>query len=471
MEFSGRRMHFMGVGGIGMSALAEWAHARGARVSGCDRAANAQTDRLRALGVEIAIGHDPVHARGQELFVYTSAVPADHPERRAATAQAETLCLRRGSFLSACAGGMQTLGVCGTHGKTTTTWILAHLLIAGDLDPTVVLGGTVEALGGNLRLGAGPHLVTELDESDGSFLEPALSVAVLTNVESEHLHHWGDEAAMLNAYRRWLAAVTTGAVVLHADDPGTQSVAEAARGEVLRIRVADGSATTAGAATAEERPGDPAIELQAGPSRPADGAQAFPVWRRGEPWGEVRLPLPGRHNVANALQAAAAALAVGVAPETIRAALATCPSVDRRMQLLGQVEGARIYTDYAHHPTEVAAAIAGARELAQGPVVVIFQPHLYSRTRDYAEGFGTALATADQALLVDLYPAREEPLPGIDSGLLVETTHAAGGKAAGPYTLAAAAAAARPFAKPGAVLIFMGAGDIPEAAAALLGSP
>ncbi len=446
-EMNGKRIHFMGVGGIGMSALAELAHARGAAVSGCDRERNEQTARLGARGIAVFPGHDPAHCAGQDLLVYTSAVPADHPERLAA---AETM--RRGTFLASLLNASRALGVCGTHGKTTTTWMAAHLLIAGGLDPTVILGGVAPALNGNLRLGAGELFLAELDESDGSFTEPRLSVAAITNIESEHLHHYGSFERYREAFARY-ADNAGGTLIGNLDDAQTAAL----------LRQHSGRTVTFGL--------DAAAELQARTLRPDGDGQRFDLFRHGDFVATAVLAFAGRHNVENALCALALAEAAGVPLEEGVAHLATCSPVERRMQLMGAVNGVPLYSDYAHHPTEIRAGIAATRAFAKGPVVVAFQPHLYSRTRDYADDFGAALALADRVLLVDLYPAREAPIPGVDAAMLVKKVRACGGEAEGPFTLAETGARLTDAAAEAGLAICMGAGDIHKVAQALAARP
>lgn len=433
-EWRGKRLHFMGVGGIGVSALAEFALAEGAAVSGCDRAENAQTARLRELGAEISIGHEPAHVANTDLLIYTSAIGADHPEL-AAAANKE----KRGRFLARVMDGKEPIGVSGTHGKTTTTWILAHLLISAGLDPSVFLGGVSAQLGGNLRIGKG-RFVAELDESDESFLAPRLSVALVTNVESDHLGHYGDDAAIVRAFERFVAGVENGGLfVAGVDDPGAAGLFSRAKGRKTSFGLAPDARVRA-------------VDLTAG-----GGRQSFRLLGDGQDLGMFALSLPGEHNVKNALGALAVALELGVSPDELRRSLPLARSVERRMEYLGTLGRAALYSDYAHHPTEVRAAIAGARQLYPGGrIAVMFQPHLFSRTRDYAKDFAAALATADVAAVADIYPAREAPLPGVTSMLILEGLPGA----MGPFPIADAFDVAGTLASKSDALILMGAGDI-----------
>lgn len=439
MELRGRKIHFMGIGGIGVSALAEMALDAGAIVSGCDRSASDLTRRLEGKGVAVFIGHDPAHVAGVDLLVHTSAVPDDHPERKAAGENQE----RRGRFLARFMEGRPAAGVSGTHGKTTTAWLLAHLLIHAGFDPAVFIGGIAPALpDGNFRLGKGPF-VAELDESDATFLLPKLSLALITNIESDHLSHYRDDEALFAAFRRFAGGVAEdGALVAGIDGPVAAEVFARHPGRKISFGFGEGS------------------DVAAAGVRQAGGKTIFTLTRRGEDLGPFALSLPGRHNVANALAALAAALEMGAPVEALRSALPLAGGVERRLEVLGTVDGAVLYSDYAHHPTEVSASVAALREKHAGRVLVVFQPHLYSRTRDYAEAFGRALAGTDATLLVDIYPAREEPIPGVDSRLIADFAARENGRVFGPVPLGGVANAVRSMAGDYEAVVMMGAGDI-----------
>lgn len=443
MELRGKKIHFMGIGGIGVSALAEMALDAGAVVSGCDRTASDLTRRLEQKGIPVFIGHDPAHVAGADLLVHTSAVPESHPERLAADGRQE----RRGRFLARFMDGRPAVGVSGTHGKTTTSWLLAHLLIHAGLDPAVFIGGIVPALpDSNFRLGKGPF-VAELDESDATFLLPKLSVAVITNIESDHLSHYKNDDALFAAFRQYAAGVAeNGVLVAGTDNPGAAGVFDAHAGKKVSFGFGDG------------------CDVSASAMRQVDGETRFTLLRRGEDLGEFALSLPGRHNIANALAALAAALEMGAPVDALRAALPLAGGVERRLEILGTVGGAVLYSDYAHHPTEVSASVAALRQKHAGPVLVVFQPHLYTRTRDYAEAFGQALAGTDAALLVDIYPAREEPIPGVDSQLIVDFAARDNGAIFGPVPLGEVAGVVRNMADEYEAVVMMGAGDIDSVA-------
>lgn len=438
-DLDGTRIHFMGIGGIGMSALAELAHARGAQVDGCDREESENTARLRKLGIGVQIGHDASHAETCDRFVFTPATPPDHPERGAAGARG----LKRGAFLAELMQGTRAVGISGTHGKTTTTWIAASLLIECGMDPTVVLGGIAPRLGGNLRIGGSGWVVTELDESDESFLLPTVEVAVITNIESDHMHHYGSYDHLRSAFRRFAHGVACGGVLIaNQDNP-----------ECVRL-LSDHPGDRCGFGTA------PQADLRCTSVVRREGMQEFSLDYRGEDLGSFRLQLAGGHNIENAMAAIAVALHADASVEQIRSALPSCESVDRRMQRLGCLGSTAIYSDYAHHPTEVRAAIRGVRSLHPGRVWVVFQPHLYSRTRDYVEEFGAALAEADTVTLAPIYPAREEPIAGVSSRGVADAVEAAGGACSGVTPLERLAEQITAESGAHEAIVLMGAGDI-----------
>ncbi len=443
MRLADKHIHFMGIGGIGVSALAEMALVAGARVSGCDRAASDLTRKLERKGIRIFIGHDPSHVADADLLVHTSAVPDRHPERLAAGDRQE----RRGGFLARFMEGTVGLGVAGTHGKTTTTWLLAHLLIQAGLDPSVFIGGLVSDLPeGNYRIGLGPF-AAELDESDGSFLLPRLKLAVVTNIESEHLGHYGDDASLFAAFDRFAAGVAAdGVLVAGVDNPGAAALYRRHAGRKLSFGFA------------------PEAEARADDIEFGGGISSFRLIFRKRDLGRFSLALPGRHNIENALAALGAALEMGVSADSARRSLPLAKGVARRLERLGGLAGAVLYSDYAHHPTEVAASIEALRQRHTGRILVVFQPHLFSRTRDYADAFGVALAKADAVLLADIYPAREDPIPGVTADLLVRSARRDNPRVAGPFPLSAIASEAERMAPDFEAVVMMGAGNIDEVA-------
>ncbi|MDR1612747.1 MAG: UDP-N-acetylmuramate--L-alanine ligase [Planctomycetota bacterium] len=451
INLSGQHWHFIGVGGIGMSALADMAARFGASVSGCDREAGPATEALGKRGVAVRVGHDAKHVAAADVVVYSSAIPESHPERVAAGGRG----IRRGELLAKFMGEAETsVGVCGTHGKTTTTWLLGHLLVESGFDPALYVGGFVAALpAGNYRLGQGPF-VAELDESDGSFLMPRLDAAVVTNIESDHLSHYGDFSALRGAFRQYARGVAeSGLLVAGIDDPEAEALYDSHSGKKLSFGMGEKAAV---------RPLSTRVE---------SGQRVFRLSRRGEDLGEFRLSLPGEHNLKNALAALGTALELGADPEALRSALPCARSVGRRLEALGEVSGTPIYSDYAHHPTEVAATIRAVREIAGGKVLVAFQPHLFSRTRDYADDFARALSLADAVVLLDVYPAREDPIPGVDSSLLASGMGGIrpGIDVSGPFSVDAVGDEIARRAADFSVVVMMGAGSIDQAARRLVG--
>ena len=446
MLLSGKNIHFMGIGGIGVSALAEMAMAAGAIVSGCDRAASAVTRKLEAKGITVFIGHDPAHTEGADLLVFTSAAPENHPERLAAAGYSE----KRGRFLARFMEPRYAIGVSGTHGKTTTSWFLAHLLLACGMDPSVFIGGMVPDLSeGNYRIGSGPF-IAELDESDASFLLPKLKLAVITNMESDHLSHYHNEASLFAAFEQFAAGVAAnGLLVAGSDDPEAAALYRRHRGRKLSFGLT------------------PEADIQAEDLETRRDGTSFSVRLRERNMGRFSLPLPGLHNVKNALAALGAAFELDADPEIARRALPLLKGVERRLERLGSLAGAAFYTDYAHHPTEVAASIEALRQRHSGKILTVFQPHLFSRTRDYADAFGAALAAADAVLLADIYPAREAPIPGVTSELVAQAAKRSNPDVTGPVSLSNLAAEVEKMPCGFEAVVMMGAGDIDDTARSL----
>ncbi|MFO7259645.1 MAG: UDP-N-acetylmuramate--L-alanine ligase [bacterium] len=442
-----RPVHFMGVTGAGMSALAELLLRSGGKVTGCDAHPGPAAAALRALGLEVAAGHDPAHVEDAAAVVVTAAVPPDHPELAAARAGGIPV-LKRAQALGAVVNRGVVVAVAGTHGKTTTTAMTTAILAEAGLDPTGFVGGRMAAWNGGLRPGSDRLFVVEADEYDRSFLTLRPRIAVVTAVEADHLDVYGSLEAIEEAFLQFLAAVPAdGLIAACVDDDGARRVLGAVRG-----------ARTLGYGLSR------AAELRATNVEPHGRGSRFRVEEGGTPLTELTLRLPGLHNVRNALGALAAARAAGAAVEAAQRALATFEGVDRRFQELGQAGGVVFVDDYAHHPTEITATLAAARAAYPGRrIVAVFQPHLYTRTRDFADAFGRALAGADVAWVTDIYPAREAPIPGVTGELVARAVEAAGGSEvhyhADRGSLAEALAAAL---EPGDVCITLGAGNIDE---------
>jgi UDP-N-acetylmuramate--alanine ligase len=436
-----------------MSGLARLLLAGGHRVTGSDRAESATLATLRALGAEVWAGHDAARLGRPDLVAASTAIRPDNPELVAAGRLGVPV-LGRARLLALLMAGRTGIAVAGTHGKTTTTAMVVAILQEAGLDPSFAVGGDFKATGINAAAGAGPHFVAEADESDGSFLELDPTIAVVTNVEADHLDHWGDLEAVRGGFRAFVARLPArGLAALCADDPGARGLAAAAPCPVVTYGLADG---------ADLRATGVALDGLGG---------RFAVVADGQPLGEVALAVPGRHNVVNALGAIAAARAAGAQLAAARAALARFTGAARRFHERGRVAGITLVDDYAHHPTEVAAALAAARLGPWKRVVACFQPHLYSRTRLFADQFGRALAAgADVVVVTDVYAAREDPEPGVDGGLV-----AAAARRARPglecHYLPDRAALAAPVAAllhPGDLLLTLGAGDITGLADELL---
>lgn len=436
-----RPVHFVGIAGAGMSGLAELFARRGAVVTGCDSSpAGARADLAR-MGIQVVEGHSPQHITGARAVVFTSAMGRDHPELVAARAAGIPL-VRRAEALGAAVASGEVVGIAGTHGKTTTTVMTTDALRAAGLEPTGIAGGRVAQWEGNMTFGSDRLFVVEADEYDRSFLALDPAVAVVTNVEADHLDIYADLADIRATFSLYVERAH--AVVLCADDPGASSIELPAAAEIIRYGLVS-----------------PAARLLARDIQSIDGGSAFSVWYDGERKCAIRLRVPGLHNVRNALAAIGAGLALGVKCERMVAGLEAFTGVERRFQCIADVGGVTIVDDYAHHPTEIAATIEAARGAFPGRrVVVAFQPHLYTRTRDFATAFGLALAAADAVFLTELYPAREQAIPGVSSDLIERAVAHAGSPIAWRGARSIMAAALATYARSGDVVITVGAGDI-----------
>ena len=408
LDAAPRRVHLIGVGGVGMSGLARLLLARGHAVTGSDQKESAALATLRQLGADVWAGHDGSRLGRPDLVVVSTAIRAQNPELVAA-ALAGVPVVRRARLLAMLMAGRTALVVAGTHGKTTTTGMATVILQEAGFDPSFAVGGDFKSTGANAQAGTGRHFVAEADESDGSFLELSPAVAVVTNVEADHLDHWGSLEAIQAGFRQFVALLPPdGTAVLCADDPGALALAGDAPCPVVTYGLGPGP---------DVRGPGPDVRA-AGVA--ADGAGSrFAVTVRGEELGQVRLVVPGRHMVANALAAVAATRVLGAPFEAAQAALAGYTGAARRFHLRHELGGITVVDDYAHHPTEVAATLAAARLGQWARVVAVFQPHLYSRTRAFAKELGQALSVADVVLVTDVYGAREDPQPGVDGALVV----------------------------------------------------
>jgi UDP-N-acetylmuramate--alanine ligase len=449
-------VHFIGIGGIGMSGIAEIMLRIGYTVQGSDAKASANTERLEKLGAKIFIGHDASHIEGASAIVYSTAVKADNPEMAAARERRLPL-VRRAEMLAELMRLQFSVAVGGTHGKTTTTSMVACILDAGGLDPTVVNGGIINAYGTNAKVGTGDWIVVEADESDGSFLKLRSTVAVVTNIDPEHLDHYGDFEAVKKAFRDFVENIPFyGFAAVCTDHPEVQAMA--ARVENRRL-------VTYGAnPQAEVR----AENITMGPEGARFDAVIAPLADGTLRIDDLHLPMPGHHNVMNALAAIAVAHELKVSAEEIRKGLAGFGGVRRRFTTTGVAGGVRIIDDYGHHPVEIASVLKAARAVTQGRVIAVVQPHRYSRLRDLFDDFCHGFNDADVVIVADVYAAGEAPIEGFDRDALVEGLRRYGHRNA--VALASPAdlpALIRAEAKPGDLVVLLGAGDITAWAYAL----
>ncbi|MEX2557354.1 MAG: UDP-N-acetylmuramate--L-alanine ligase [Actinomycetota bacterium] len=438
-------VHLVGIGGAGMSALARVLLARGATVSGSDIKESRGVAALRALGARIAVGHGAENVDGAGAVVVSSAIPGSNPEVLAAREHAIPI-LQRAQVLALLMRERRGIAVAGTHGKTTTTSMIAMVLRHAGLDPTFLIGGDLNEVGTNAYAGGGEWLVAEADESDGSLLWLAPEIAVINNVEADHLDYYRDEREIRETFVAFAHSIPEmeGAVVLGIDDPGIASLRE----RIARTTVTFGT--------------DPSADwsgevLERGPS-----GQRVRVRHRGEPVGELLLGVPGAHNVRNALAALATSSLVGVPFDVAAEELASFGGVQRRFQLRGNVGGVTVIDDYAHHPTEVRVTLEAAREQGWPRVVAVFQPHRYSRTQLLGRELGAALAGADLAVITDVYGAGEQPVPGVTGKSVVDGLLAARPRARVAYLPKRGEVADFVAGRvdPGDLVLTIGAGDI-----------
>jgi UDP-N-acetylmuramate--alanine ligase len=458
-------IHFVGIGGIGMSGIAEVMHNLGYRVQGSDVAEGPSVERLRARGIEVAIGHAAANLGNAAVVVTSTAVRRTNPEVAAAL-EARIPVVRRAEMLAELMRLKQTVAVAGTHGKTTTTSMVASLLDAGGIDPTVINGGVIEQYGSNARLGASDWMVVEADESDGSFLRLDGTIAVVTNIDPEHLDHYGSFEAMKAAFVQFVENVPFyGAAVLCLDHPEVQNVIAAVRDR----RVITYGFSTHADLTAENIAPTPAGSRFDALWRTRDGAE-----RR---IAGIELPMPGRHNVQNALAAIAVAIEMGCEDETIRAGFRSFSGVRRRFSRVGRIAVgtgyAEVIDDYAHHPVEIRAVLAAARDTiasTSGRVIAVVQPHRYTRLHNLMSEFQGAFADADLVFAAPVYTAGEEPIADVDSAALVAGLKARGHRSATEVSgLAELARRLSEVLEPGDMVVCLGAGDITRWAAGLAG--
>lgn len=439
-----RRIHMIGVGGAGMSGIAEVLHALGFSVTGSDQRLSATTERLAEVGIPVTEGHAAENVAGAHVVVYSSAVRADNVEVVAAKSHGIPV-IERAEMLGELTRMRFTVGVAGTHGKTTTTSMIGHILTTAEVMPTIIVGGIAKSLGSGGILGEGRYLVVEADEYARTFLHMYPTVAVVTSLEEDHLDCYGDLDDIRSAFSQYLDRIPFyGSAVMCADHPNVEMLSANLERTIVRYGLG---------ANAD----------LAGRDISVDGfASEFTIAASGEDLGRVRLEVPGRHNILNALAAVAVGLELDVPFDAIRSGLESFSGVDRRFQIRGTVNGATIADDYAHHPTALRETIRTAKEVWRGGrVVVVFQPHLYSRTRDFQADFADALASADVAFVTDIYPSREAPIPGVSSDLIVNTARDRGDDSVCRVAdLDDATNAARATMREGDLIMTIGAGDV-----------
>jgi UDP-N-acetylmuramate--alanine ligase len=428
-----------------MRALAELYRRRGFEVSGCDTHPESAAD-LAKLGIIIHGGHSPSHVDGMDEVVVTSAMVKDHPELARARELGITV-TRRAEALGKAISGGKVVAIAGTHGKTTTTVLATSALSSAGLQPTGIAGGRVGSWGGNLSYQSDSLFVVEADEYDRSFLALKPDVAVITNVEADHLDIYRDLAEIEETFAKF--ARPAAAIVLCADDEGANGVAVPPTAEIIRYGVKSGDARLR------------ATDVRLAPSGAGALATSFSVVYDDKPLGDVQLAVPGMHNILNALGAIGAGIALGVPLDAMRPGLAAFTGVSRRFERIGDFGGVTIIDDYAHHPTEISATLDAARaSFPDRRIIAAFQPHLFSRTRDFAEDFARSLCAADAIFLADIYPAREQPIVGVTSGLIVEHLRNSGRSPEWTGARTKLADALRDNLRPGDVLLTIGAGDI-----------
>ncbi len=440
------RVHFVGIGGAGMSGIARIMLARGLPVSGSDAKDSVALSALRALGAVVHVGHDAAHVGEVDTVVVSTAIRKDNPEMLEARRRGLAVVHRAGALASVMVD-RRAVAVAGTHGKTTTTSLLTVALQQCGVDPSFAIGGNLNESGANAHNGTGDVFVAEADESDGSFLLYSPTAAIVTNVEPDHLDHYGTPEAVAAAFEAFARRVDSGGfLVVCADDPGSAALGASARADGIDVR-------TYGV--------DPSADLRLVDLETKGLGSAFEAVLLGRRLGRVELRIPGRHNALNAAAALAVGIGLGFPDERLREGLASFSGTRRRFEHKGTVAGVRVFDSYAHHPTELTADLAAAREVAgAGRVVVVFQPHLFSRTRFFAAEFGTALGLADEVVVMDVYAAREDPEPGVTGALVAAAVPLPPAQVVFEPSWSAVAGRLADRVRPGDVVLTCGAGDV-----------
>lgn len=450
-------VHFVGIGGIGMSGIAEVLHNLGYKVQGSDQSENANVLRLREKGIEVFVGHSAANLGAAEVLVVSTAIKKDNPELVAAREKLLPV-VRRAEMLAELMRFRNAIAIGGTHGKTTTTSMVATLLEAGGLDPTVINGGIINAYGTNARMGEGKWMVVEADESDGTFLKLPADIAVITNIDPEHLDHYGDFEAVKAAFAQFVENVPFyGFGVMCLDHPEVQALAS---------RISDRRVVTYGE--------NPQADVRFSNLSQKGNNSTFDIEIRDRKTSEVikveglKLPMPGHYNVSNATAAITVALELGMTPEEISAGLANFSGVKRRFTHVGEWNGVDIFDDYGHHPVEIKSVLKAARDACEGKVIAIVQPHRYTRLESLFDEFSSCFNDADVVILTPVYAAGEDVIPGAESSDLVSRLKTGGHRDVrlvdGPAELAPLV---REIGEKGDFVLCLGAGNITQWAAAL----
>lgn len=447
MQANPKQVHFIGIGGAGMSGIATVLQGLGHRVSGSDMKSSETTKRLTALGVQCYTGHRAEHLGAAEMVVVSTAIPETNPEFIAAREKGLEV-IHRGEMLARLMLRQKGIAVAGAHGKTTTTSMIAQTLEVNGLDPTIIIGGDLKYIGGNAKLGRGDYLVAEADESDGSFLRLSPLVAVVTNIENDHLDHYGSQERIVAAFKEFIQKVPDhGLAVLCLDDHHIQELLPTVQKPVLTYGL-------------ECQGADYVLKNLSLVGKLTAGD----VYFRGEKLGRLELPVPGRHNLLNALATVAVGRFAGLNFTQVAAALSKFQGAGRRFELLGLVDQIKVVDDYAHHPTEIKATIKAARESHPGRLIVVFQPHRYTRTQLLQREFGAAFSEAGTVIVNAIYSAGEKPIPGVTARLIVDAIKAHDRREVAYFdTLDEIADYLADTAEPGDLIITMGAGNIRSA--------
>jgi len=455
-QLRGKRVHFIGIGGAGMSGIAKIMLSQGIEVSGSDLKESTVTENLRTMGAKIFIGHKAENVEGVDLLVLSTAIAADNPERAAALGQ-EIPTMTRAEALALLMNGKRSVAVAGTHGKTTTTSMLTVALQSAGLDPSFAIGGMINASGVNAYFGSGEIFVAEADESDGSFLAYKPLGAVITNIELDHVDHFADLESIYALFEEFIGSIAfNGFLIACGDDPGVRELLE----RIKSMGRSDLTITTYGEGEHDWQITRIALDA---------GSSAARVLHNGKVIGELELQVPGHHNLLNALAALAASDALNIPARSILDGLATFTGSRRRFELKGEVGGVRVVDDYGHHPTEIRVTLETARRyVGAGRLIVIFQPHRYSRTQAFASEFAKALDLADEIYLLEVYAASEDPIPGVSSLLI--SSQMSSEKVHYEPSMVAVVEAVTEGAKENDLIMTMGAGDVSSLAPVIVKS-